>query len=509
MSNGVFSTDDLKACVDALGAPLPARPVKVHAAFWSDDGDDDDSYRGVVLELSDGAFALVERSASDMRATARFFEDAESASDVVEGRVEAGMQKLANLEAARLCEWGPSKYDDERRREQMTEAVGTSDVIAALMNGEEPKVAVGVPIQEIASEVLEQHPLVVGVTCDPDIAVAHDKVHMTAVLRLPYGADPEDQVIVQLGQLLQEIVAKVEKRTDARPTFQLNFQAAPELNYPPTGIDTDGEDPWLEVKGAVMRELEPHEGVVALWLEGEDNVAFVYCLLLDSDEVPRLSEIGIRLGMQFKGKEFRWVLVGDVEDVPKDARCFFNPISRQLKAEAEEKGDDVEGKILVPKEKLAPSQRLIDPSILPGRLADRWQPRRPSDPYRTRQQAYKDELLAGVKDVARRKRGLLEAGPTTNCRWCDGVVARSDNEAYTGQCGWCGALLSATTIPTQNPKQPALQLWVNPDGSLWLDVLWPPKAPGRLDTSEVWRYEIGAALRQVFSENPMGMKGPK
>jgi len=503
MSNAAFSSDDLEAIVARLPEPLPARPVKVHAVFWGDSEYDAASYRSVVLELSDSTFALVQNAdlTDSLGASmGRFFTTADAAVEMVDERVRrsGGTQFVKDVDAARQVLWGPSKYDERPlRKVDKRVAGGGFDLDAMLPEGLLDKPA-GVAIQQIAQKALEQHPLVVGVTCSPDIAVAGDTVNLTAVLRLPYGADPADMVLVQLGQLLHQIVGECEDAAGDHPKFEVRFQAAPELNYPPTGIDTDDHDPWLEVKGAVMRELEPNKNVEALWHEARNGVGFIYCLMKDPYvEAPDVVSIGIRMQMQHSDKPLQWLLVGRVSDVPKAARCFFNPISRQLKAEALAKGDDVEGKILVPK-----AAQRIDNDLQQGIINARQKLPKGARFVRPRGSPH-------FKRTQLERGGLLEAGPTTTCRWCDLDVARSDNPAYTGKCGWCDALLSATTIATKNEHQPALQLWVNPDGTLWLDVLWAPKAPGRLDTSETWRYEISSALRQVFDENPLGMKERK
>lgn len=420
MDIGEHYVASLEAFMDAL----PARPAEVLAATLQRAGAEDE-HLDFLTELSNGHLVHTRRvrDGADWRSV-HVGDDAPDLADW-EALEEDSRSLTEACEKARAARWGPKG----RAAAENDLVVRTRATPPAL-----------IPILDIARTVLSAHPRVVGVSCTPDIATTGDHVHLTAVLRTPAREMPPE-VMVGLGQLLHEITGRVQSvaGVDAKE-ITIHFKAAAELDYPPTGIGGDDHDPWLEVKGLLLRLLMADTSVVAAWLRPgrSADVLILRDRTAEPGEAEQLTEM---VRAEYPRKDVTIGHVRALEDVPRAYVCFFNSVTTRLHA--------------------APQ-------------------------------------------------GLLDPGPLTSCRWCEKDVARSDNPEYTGKCGWCGALLSATTFPTKNPHQPAIQIWVNPDGTCWLDVLFAPKAPGRLDTSAVWRYQLGhLGIPQRFDENPMGMKAPK
>lgn len=316
------------------------------------------------------------------------------------------------------------------------------------------------PVLQQAREAFMEIEKVVDVTCSPDIVETGGRAFVTVVARVGMGLPPPD--------LINAVAAATRELRKKTPEIA-EVQVAPELNFPPTGIGVhDEDDPWLEVKGRVMQVVEPYRLVVAAWFleptsEGANPTVYVY-----GDEVPEEKLWDLGVGTQ--------IVLNPTKDVPKAARCIFNPITRLMKAEAEGNKDEAERirrTIAAAREKPTSVEELKELKELPP--ADRDNPRT----------------------------------HYTHCRWCGAVIPASTHPDHKNACYACDALQAATMIPTKCEEMPLVAMFMNPDGSLFFEFVGKPPVPGRLDLAPTRRYVVPATCCAEFPQNPMGRVGFK
>ena len=299
---------------------------------------------------------------------------------------------------------------------------------------------------KVAAHFSDFYGTVVHIVCAPaDKIRPGEQCRVSLLLRLLGKNTPIDLLRVldaratELRKLIPEIV---------------QIQVAPELNFPPQGT-SDPDDPDLELKGEVMRIVEPFKLVVAAWFEAADpeyGTPASVALYGEHDRrlIDQLHEIGVRVRM-----------VAKPEQVPPSMTCIFNPITRLLKAQAE--GDAAE----------------VD---------------------RIREAMRAHEIV--VAKVA-------PPDQQVPCRWCAAPIPASTSPAYAERCPSCSAIQNATTIQTKSKEMPLISVFVNPDRSLFVEFVFAPPEPNRFDLSEVWRYRVDPSLCEHFDAHPMGKKDPQ
>ncbi len=284
---------------------------------------------------------------------------------------------------------------------------------------------------------------VVAITSSPDFVRKGERAHASLVLRVPMGVPPMDLLRV------------IDDRRRAHIDADWELQGAPELNFPPTSQDRPDEEAWLELKGEIMRIVEPYRMVEAAWFHDEGGArphVYVY------------GENDARLDASLRAAKVVPLYVMKLSEVPKEAGCLFNPLTRLLKAEAEndhEAASRIRAKIRGAAAKNQPRNLRSDPS-----------------------------------------------SHYVQCRWCRHEIPASTNPNYEERCPECRAVQSATTIPTKSKAMPLISIFVNPDGTSYVECVFAPDVPGRWDLAPVRRYTVPKEWAQEFATHPMGKREP-
>lgn len=287
---------------------------------------------------------------------------------------------------------------------------------------------------------------VVAVTCSPaDVVPRGGAVNASIVVRMDMHA-PDVEA-------LREIDRRVTALRKTLPEL-VEAQAAPELNFPPTGAgETDQGFAWLDHIGEIMRVVEPFKMVVAVWFREPlaprtPPQAFIY-----GEDAPALRRV------LKETLDTDPIFVTDPFTVPKEAKCIFNPVTRLIKAQAEGDAEEVE------------RQKKV---IMGGR-----------DPN------------AGPRPIPR----AGAEGHFVPCRWCGFSIPASTNPAYQERCPNCSAIQSATTLPTKSVEAPLLSIFINPDNTAYFEFVYAPPIAGRWDLSKVTRCTVPG---EFFEQHPMG-----
>jgi hypothetical protein len=419
-------------------------------------------------------------------------------------------------------------------------------------------VAIGtgtVNVRELVWRAFADVPEVVDVTCSPGDSVPRGtQCFVSAVLRCQMKPPP-----LELLKRVDDIATELRK---SMPEI-VEMQAAPELNYPPSGVRADDSgDGWLELKAEVMRVVEPYRFVIAAYFRAPDEDHSQPTVYVYGEDAPKLlGELtALDGGILCVHAVMHW------RDVPREARCIFNNVTRLIKAQALGETAEVErlraaimesdGPRLTPhpcvvcgepaeaacsvchaeysawlhvcSKPTCRTQHERDERA-PGRIREQLahfavieglnQPRDPQGAPRPRALTF-EEKVAGRKPIRSvgppipNPRPAVGVGPVrgdpsthlVHCRWCGEMTPASTNPRYHDVCDACGALQAATTIPTKSQAMPLISVFVNPDKTVFLELVFAPPTPGRFDLSRVWRYTLSADACEEFDQHPMGKK---
>lgn len=330
-----------------------------------------------------------------------------------------------------------------------------------------------IAVRDIVWRAMNSLPEVVEVTCSPADMIAHgQRAFVTVVVRVDPGAAPLS--------LLREIDRRATELRKAIPEI-VEMQAAPELNFVPSGAD-DENDPWLELKGEIMRAVEPHKLIVAVWfaaIDGKYPKAWIYG---EDESVAQRLQRENALGV-----DVVIVSITNPVDVPREAKCIFNSITRMVKAQAEGNAaeyeyykDQLRAKVIAaPERRFGEDQAPFTPAPRISNIRDE-----PDKTINTRGDA---------------------STHFVPCRWCGFSIPASSNPAYQDRCPNCGAIQPATQIPTKQKEMPYISIFVNPDNSAYFEFVFAPPQPGRLDLCKVLRCTLPG---EFFTQHPMG-RSPK
>lgn len=314
----------------------------------------------------------------------------------------------------------------------------------------------------------------------------------TLIARVPHDQVPED---------LCKFVAEI--RTRRLLGMAWTIQVAPELNFPPQGV-RDVDNPDAGTVAHLCRVLLPVKSVEGIWCRrgqtahGTKSYRF-WVLSRNEDDVPAVSAAIEEANAAHPGmaSSFVWQPVASLVHVPKDAECVFNNVTRLLVAASEQDTDEVvriRQRMGLSEADAKAGVREGAPALSPDNV--------PTVDLRGKRESSAPALTPADAGMAARR------GPFVRCRWCQVKVPASVSPDYQETCGSCGALLAATTIPTKSEAMPLISLFVNPDGTAYVELVFKPPKAGRWDLSPVRRYTVPAALAEHFTEHPMGRKDP-
>lgn len=139
--------------------------------------------------------------------------------------------------------------------------------------------------------------------------------HVTVILRSVFPGS-----VTEIGRRMKAVKA---------PLGIVEQQVAPELNFPPS-IFNHLHGRVLEQVGELMRLVEPDEAIVAAWIDVPDvGVPTVFLFSEGAHGITdaMIDQLGAKLGA-----------AKTPSHVPRRARCFFNPVTRLIKAQQEGNG---------------------------------------------------------------------------------------------------------------------------------------------------------------------------
>lgn len=285
---------------------------------------------------------------------------------------------------------------------------------------------------------------------------------MPEIAHVALGPRPDGPVVLLFRTtfapnegISEELKAQLVVRKAKLPPCELI--CAPEDNYPPQGIDAD--EPTDGLLGLSLRAFEPVTGVEALYVNHDVVPTKVIIRMAPGSSDRAASTMGVVAAIEHIRKrlgenvDFEYMERDPQQSlhlqIPREASCFFNNITRRIKAEME-----------------GEQRMATEAKVAPG--------------------------------------GFI------SCRWCDFKVPAPNHPAYKPDdpCPSCGAAQNPVTIQTRNRHIPRFDVYVNPDGSIYFEVVAAPPAGKSLAHARVSRYVVPAPT-EVFNAHPFGRRNPK
>jgi hypothetical protein len=307
----------------------------------------------------------------------------------------------------------------------------------------------GQSLQSQAEEIFGDIPSCVGIRAN---AAARE---VLVVFRVPFdrGGVPSG-----LGEQL------VERKMHLPKGVQLI--AAPEDNYPPYGVDPH-RDPVDGVKAKVMEAMIDFLAVKAVYAREDEGAVVEIIARLDQAFDAELEGV-VRdlLSAATPPETLIDVIFQDASSpmlykrIPKTAQCILNNVTRSLFRMASQDGKE-------------PIQR---------------------------------------SEADREAERLRRFGPPetrfVGCRWCNHPVPDVSNPAASECCPVCNAIQGPVTIQTRMKSVPRMDLYLNPDQSLYFEIVYAPPEGKTFAHSKVVRYRVPAP-EAVFDQHPFGRRNPK
>lgn len=314
----------------------------------------------------------------------------------------------------------------------------------------------GQSLQSQAEEIFGTIPACVAVRANPQAR------EVVVLFRVPFD---KNGVPSGLGEQLIERKMHLPKG--------VTVLAAPEDNYPPLGVDAH-RDPVDGVKARAMQAMIPIQEVKAVYAREEAGEVVEIIVRLDRPFDARLRDIVVETlaATTLLNTNDRFVIDVIFQDasspmlykrIPKAAQCIMNNVTRSL------------------------FRMALPPDV---------------------QEAI--QRSSGAANEAERLRQRFGPPETrfVGCRWCDHPVPDVSNPAFSETCPVCSAIQGPVAIQTRMKTIPRMDIYLNPDGSLFFEIVHTPPAGKTFSDSKVIRYRVPAP-EAVFDKHPFGRRNPK